>query len=795
MIVNTKWLKQYTEIPFSPEELEEKLTFLGLEATIIKKPADKIGDVIISEIKEITPHPNADRLRICHVSTGTDEMDVVCGAPNVKVGQKVPLAKVGTTLPGGITLKPVKIRGVESRGMLCAEDELGLSDNHEGIMVLDENAPVGTELRDYLSANGVSFDIDLTPNRPDCASHIGVARDITLLTGKDLRIPEIEFTESDEPVRNYVDVEIVNTTGCPRYAARVIRGVKVGPSPEWLVKFLTSVGLRSINNVVDAANFVLLETGHPLHTFDYRMIDGKKIVVRSAFDGEEVETLDGVRRELTKDVLLICDAKKPVAIAGIMGLANSEIKDDTTDILIESAYFDPATIRKGSKYLGLQTDASYRFERGADPEAVIFAIDRLSDLVVRLAGGSVCQGVIDRYPRKIVQPEITVRFKRVNSILGIAFEPNWVEEKFIRLGCVITNRDDESITIIAPSWRPDLEREIDMIEEIVRIYGMHIVPNAKSMGIHPDFEAAGDYELIEKLRTRIANYGLYEVYNNSLVNKEFTEFGIQNFVPVKVKNPLNQDMAYLRTTLIPGLLQTAKRNLNRQNTDLPLFEFGFVQHYNPESETHAQEFQKFAILLSGYIEDKYWGYERRKADLFILKGIIQDIATQFGAREVSYKSEQHPYFDRLIMADINETQLAYFGQVSQSYLFKKWGIENPVFVLEGDISNLLQNTKTDKQYKELPVFPGIQRDISILVDLKVKVADVEKLVRDKGGIYLREVKFYDLYQRKNIDKRKKSLTFNLMFQATDRTLQDAEVDDIMVTIHKILEDELGARLR
>lgn len=795
MIVNTKWLEQYTEIPYSPEELEEKLTYLGLESTIKKNPAEKINGVIISEITEIFPHPNADRLCICRVDTGIDTMDVVCGAPNVKVGQKVPLAKIGTTLPNGMTLKPVKIRGVQSEGMLCAEDELGLSDDHGGIMVLDNEAPVGMELKDYLAGCGTSIDIDLTPNRPDCTSHIGVARDITLLTGKELKIPEIEFTESDESIRDYIDVEIVNEIGCPRYAARVVRGVRVGPSPKWLVDFLGSVGLRSINNVVDAANFVLLETGHPLHTFDYRMINGNKIIVRSAKDGEEVETIDGVRRELTKEVLLICDAERPVAVAGIMGLANSGINDNTTDILIESAYFDPATIRKGSKYLGLQTDASYRFERGADPEGVIYALNRLSDLIVQLAGGSVCKGIVDCYPRIVKSPEIAFRFKRANLLLGVDIQPDWIVEKFEKLGCKILDLDSGSVRIKAPSWRPDLEREIDMIEEVVRIYGMHKVPNAKVMRIQPNYETTHDYELVEKLRELIANFGLYEVCSNSLVNQVFTEFGPQTLSPVKVKNPLSQDMSHLRTTLIPGLLQTAKRNLNHQNPDLPLFEIGFVQHYNPKKETHAEEFQKFAILLAGFFEKKYWGYERRKADIFILKGILEEIANRFGIAKIDFKSEKHKQFDHMIRAEVDGRQLAYLGRISQKYLQNDWDIEIPVFVLEGDVSTLLHLSSQSKQYVELPVFPSIQRDISILVDTNIKVADVERLIVGKGGKYLQELRFYDLYKGKNIDKGQKSVTFNIVFRAEERTLKDAEIEDTMAAIHKTLLKELGAKLR
>jgi len=795
MIVNTKWLEKYTEIPYGPAELEEKLTFLGLESTIKKNPADQINGVIVAEIQEVMSHPNADRLRICRVETGSGSMDVVCGAPNVEVGQKVPLARVGTVLPNGLQLKPVKIRGVQSEGMLCAEDELCISDDHNGIMVLSQDAPVGIEIKDHLGGKGTSIDIDLTPNRPDCTSHIGVARDITLLTDNELQIPGIKFTESNIPTSDYISVDIDNNIGCPRYAARIVQGVKIGPSPKWLIDYLTSVDLRSINNVVDAANFVLLETGHPLHTFDYRMIKGKKIIVRSAKDGEEVVTLDGIHRELVNDVLLICDADRPVAIAGIMGLENSEIKDDTTDILIESAYFDPASVRKGSRYLGLQTDASYRFERGADPEGVIYALNRLADLIVELAGGSVCKGIVDNYIRKINPAEITVRYQRVNSLLGLDIDPDWMVEKFQKLGCVILSRDNDRAQLIAPSWRPDLEREVDMIEELVRIYGMHNVPNAREMRIQPNYAESQEYERIEMLRQSIANLGLYEVCNNSLVSQLYTEFGPQKLTPVQIKNPLGKDMSFLRTTLIPGLLQNARHNINRQNSDLGLFEMGFVQHYDCSRATHAQEFQKFAILLSGFFENKYWGFEQRIADIFILKGMLNALLQQFGIKTVDFKPATHRHFEQLVEVRHQGHLIAHFGQVDKHYLSKEWDIDNPVYVLEGDVTTLLQTADQTKSFNPLPVFPMIQRDVSILVDDDLKIADIESLIWKKSGEFLKECRFYDLYKGKYIDKGLKSITFNLVFQAEDRTLQDVEIDNTMAAIHKILRDEADAKLR
>jgi phenylalanyl-tRNA synthetase beta chain len=795
MIVNTKWLAQYTEVPFSPKELAEKLTYLGLESTLVNNPFNNINGVIIAQIEEIFPHPHADRLSICRVFTGTERLEVVCGASNIEISQKVPLARIGTTLPNGMTLKPVKIRGVASAGMLCAEDELGLLTDHSGIMILAADAPLGVEFKEYLSCQGTSIDIDLTPNRPDCASHIGVAREITLLTDGKISIPKIELKESNTAIQDYIDIEIVNEVGCPRYTARVVRGVKIGSSPNWLVDYLTSVGLRSINNVVDAANYVLLETGQPLHTFDYHRIGGQKIIVRSARNGEQVVTLDGMKRELSSDVLLICDAHQPVAIAGIMGLENSEITDDTTDILIESAYFDPVTIRKGSKQLGLQTEASYRFERGADPEGAIYALNRLSDLIAQLAGGSVCKGIRDCYPRPLHRPEITIRFQRVNTLLGVIVDPDWIVEKFNRLGCQVITRSDQLVTLKVPSWRPDLEREVDLIEEVVRIYGMHLIPNAGVIRIQPGVESTGDFDLIEKLRLTLATYGLFEVMNNSLVNEEQTHFGIQSYQAVKIKNPLNQELAYLRTSLIPGLLQTAKRNISRQNFDLPFFELGFVQHYNQSVETHAEEYQKFAVLVTGFIEDRYWGYERRQADNYILKGIIQGICDAFGIKGIEFKVAEHGHFENLVIVQIQDRQLAYFGKLSSNYLQQVEDIEVPVFILEGDITTLKEFMMPHPPYHEIPIYPSIQRDISLLVSSQVKVGEIEQLIREKGGKYLQEVIFYDLYQGKNIDKGQKSVTFNLVFQAENRTLQDMEIDQRMKIIHETLQSQLGAKLR
>ncbi|MFA4920762.1 MAG: phenylalanine--tRNA ligase subunit beta [Candidatus Neomarinimicrobiota bacterium] len=795
MIVNTNWLKKYTDYSFSAEELAERLTAIGLESNLIPDKAAGLEEVLIAEILAVNPHPNADRLTVCIVTTGEKQFAVVCGAPNVKKGLKVPLALVGSTLPNGMILKPIKIRGVASEGMLCAEDELGISEDHSGIMILDENAIVGGRLADYLASNDRSLEIDLTPNRPDCTSHIGVAREIALMTGNELYKPDINLSESESATSAYISVGIEDQIGCPRYAARLVQGVKIGPSPDWLVKALASIGQRSINNVVDAANYVLMETGHPLHTFDYANLKGQKIVVRRAKAGEKVVTLDGIERELSDDILLICDGERPVAIAGIMGLANSEIEKDTRDVLIESAYFNPRIIRRGSRYLGLQTEASYRFERGADYEGAIYALERGAELIAEVAGGRVCRGVVDEYPKPIESPKIVLRYERTNRLIGMKFEPEWVKKVLVGLGCDILNSNAQEVAVRVPSWRPDLEREIDLIEEVVRIYGMSRVPSTKTLQMIPNISTDDRYDRIEKLRSFMATCGYSELYCNSLVSARATEFGFEPVKPVKLRNPLSQDMTFLRTSLIPGMIAAIKHNFNRRRFDLRLFELGHVQAYAPEEETQARESLRLGALLTGYFDEPNWAYPRRKTNSFILKGLADTLAHEFGVCNLNYSKAENLFFKRLVKISAGKKVLGYFGELAPDYLGKDWDIEEPVFGMELDADFLLKQVNLAKIYKEPPVFPSTERDLSIVVKCEILVGDIMKKIRQNGGDLLREIRFYDLYLGKNVDKNEKSLTFNLLFQADDRTLTDAEVDQIMATIHSNLSRELNARLR
>ncbi|MFP4548491.1 MAG: phenylalanine--tRNA ligase subunit beta [Fidelibacterota bacterium] len=796
MIVNRNWLEKYTELPYSNEVLEERLTYLGLEAVMIKNPVTGLDKLIVGEVKSVEEHPDADKLSVCEVYDGSETKTIVCGAPNVAPGQKVPVALPGCELPGGFKIKQAKIRGVKSAGMIAAEDELGLSEDHTGIMVLNENAQIGITMENYLnSVSGANFEIDLTPNRPDCTSHIGVARDLTTLTGKPLNIPETPITETNDLTKDNITVEIQAPEACPRYAARVIKNIKIGPSPKWLANYLKSVGLRPINNIVDLSNFVLMETGQPLHTFDYDKVANQKIVVRKAKKDETVVTLDGEERKLNEDILLICDAEKPVAVAGIMGLGNSEISETTTNILIESAYFEPATIRKGSKKLALQTDASYRFERGADPENAIYALNRISSLIQEIAGGDVTKDVVDNYPNNITFPKVKVRFERINSVIGFEFKQNYVVEKFQQLGCEILDQTNETVTVQTPSWRPDLEREIDYIEEIVRIYGMENIPAAKTLQIITNDEPNREHIFIEKLRDDFAAFGYNENYNNTLVSEAMANFELFKRQPIRLQNPLSNELAYLRTALLPGLINTAKLNFNRNNFDLKLFEIGKVQEFDKDSETTATETLSFAALISGKVEEINWSYDQRDANIYYLKGLVEELAEEYNLDELRFVKIDHGIFSRLVQVFVGKDYLCYFGQLHPLYLNKVHGIEKDIWVLEGNGENLFKYYHPEIKYEELPKFPATERDISIVVDDTIEIEKIEAIIRNKAGKNLKEFIFYDQYQGENIDQGKRSLTFNLVFQNKERTLKDKEIDKAMTRVHGALKKEINAELR
>ncbi|MCD6233834.1 MAG: phenylalanine--tRNA ligase subunit beta [Candidatus Marinimicrobia bacterium] len=798
MKVDLNWLQDYVNIDKPLEEICDLLTEAGLECRIVASGPNVSDGVIVGEVLSVENHPNADKLSVCYVNTGEDKpVQIVCGAPNVAAGQKVPVATVGTTLAPGFTLKKAKLRGVTSNGMICAEDELGLSGDHSGIMVLDESCEIGKSLNDYLPKT-VILDIDLTANRPDCMSHIGVAREIAALTGKTLKIPDITLQESGPEIHTLARVDVPASDGCPRYTARVIRNVKIGPSPDWLKKRIEAIGLRPVNNVVDASNYVLHETGHPLHTFDYDKLAEHRIVVRYAEEGETFETLDHKKRTLSENVLLICDGEKPVAMAGIMGGLHSEISDDTVNVLIESAYFDPPTIRKGSKQQLLSTDSSKRFERGTDPNAnCVYAQDRLASLILELAGGNCAKGMIDVYPEKIEPLLITMHFDRLKKITSLDVPRETCRRIFESLEIAVQSMDDKSITVLAPTFRPDLKREIDLIEEIVRIYGLNkIRANARLQFSMPETVDSIN-PFLNKIREIFMGFGFHEAISNSLVSRDMAEAGLWGYTPVSLMNPLSVDMNHLRTDLIQPLLHNLKLNVFRKRQHVRLFEIGRVMEKDSSSETTVREYQNLGVLICSDMWDLHWIESPAPADFFYGKGILTRFLGNLGISDISLRKSDFDTDRYRILMDIysGKTRIGIIGEYNPEFL-NKYPLEYPVVILELKLDEIFELRKEVFKYKPVSPYPSMTRDISIVVDKNMESETLMKEIHQKGSKFLKDVVVYDQFMDdQKLTPGKKALSYRLWFQSDERTLEDQDVDRIMEKIFNILIRKYGAQLR
>jgi len=737
------WLKQYVDFDWSPTELAEKLTFAGIEVESVVSLGGKIPDqVVIAQILASEKHPNADKLSVCRVNDGTAERQIVCGAKNYKVGDKVPLALPGAVMPGGFAIKVSKLRGIESQGMMCSTEELGLPKGEDGLLILPADAPIGKKFAEYLGPGDTVFDIEVTPNRPDWLSVIGLAREVAALTGNPLRLPEIALTETSAEL---AAVRVEASDLCPRYTARLIRGVKIGPSPAWLKQILEKVGLRSINNVVDITNYVLLESGHPLHAFDYNLLAGHKIIVRRANAGEQFTALDDSRHELREDMLVIADAERAVALAGIMGGKNSEINAATTDVLLESAWFVPANVRKTSKQLGLASDASYRFERGADIDGVIWTSNRAAALFQQLAGGQVCRGLTDALTQPIVKRRVACRYAQVNRLLGIEVPPATVKKIFGGLGLNVVS-DGDAVTVEVPTFRVDLEREADLIEEVCRIHGIEKVP-AKMLPSAPiisEFDAQWDAR--QKVRTTLMALGFDEAVNQTMVGEG----------TLKLQNPLNAEMTVLRQSLMPGLLVNLRTNISRHQFDVKLFEIGRVFAADGREALHL------ALVATGRRTTGDWK-RTEKVDYLDLKGALEELG---------------------VTAEISEIPAAQA---------KKSDLRDAVYFTEVDFASL--PLTAEKQYRELPKFPAVVRDVALVLDDAVPHVTVVAEIEKNRNKFLEKVELFDIFRGGSIPTGKKSVAYSLTFRASDRTLNDAEVNEAHERIKRQLQQALGCEIR
>lgn len=800
MKTSVNWLKHYVDIPWDARELATRLTMAGLEVEGIDAPQAVPPGVVVAEILSRDPHPNADKLSVCRVSTGSgDPLQIVCGAPNCDAGSRVPLATVGTEFAEGFKIKKAKLRGVESMGMLCSARELGLSDNHDGLLLLAADAPLGKPLADLIGTDAV-IDWEVTPNRPDWLCHIGIAREIAAVSGKatGLRLPDVALRPV--PGTRALDVATVGVSApdlCPRYTARLLRNVTIGPSPDWLQKALTAVGLRPINNVVDITNYVMLECGQPLHAFDFERLAGRQIIVRRASPGESLVTLDGRKHELTPDNLLIADAERGVALAGIMGGENSMIDERTRWVLLESAQFTPSNIRATSRKLGLSTDSSHRFERGVSWDMVEFASARATALICELADGELLDGFLDVAVPKPAARRITCRCSRVNQLLGLSLSPAEVAACLDRLGIAVAPPTGDVLEAVCPPHRLDLEREADLIEEVMRMHGLERIPEASPTAQLGGPRSADAHYPVELARSQLLALGLDEVLNYSLLPEAAAVQATQTTAEelVRLSNPISAEGACLRPSLLPSMLQTVAINIAHNNPDLAVFEIGRVMVHaagKPEERWQA------AILLTGRRHPERYGTERSALyDFDDLKGLLESWLAARGFAEVACLPATHPALVPGRAADmrVQDRVVAVFGEVIPE-LTRGMRFKTPLFAAVIELASLWACTPPVRRYRPLPQFPSTTRDISLVADARLSAQEIGDVIRQTKCPWLETVEIFDIFtDEKTIGAGKRSMAFSLTFRNAERTLNDDEVNRTHDQIKGLLASRLGVQFR
>ncbi len=830
MKVTFNWLRQYVDFDWSPEELTERLTLLGLEAEGVHKIGGEFEGILIAQILTKDKVPGSDKLTVCKVNDGKGERMIICGAQNHNVGDKVPLILPNFALPlkpgekEPFVIKERKVFGITSQGMMCSPQELGLPDKVDGLLILPADAPIGKPFAEYLGRAGgdVVYDLEITPNRPDWNSVIGIAREIAAVTGNQLKLPEVSSQKSEVRTESLVSVRIEDAELCPRYTARVVKGVKVGPSPDWLRTTLEKVGIRSINNVVDVTNYVMLETGQPLHAFDYHLVgqasrlsqtsngkDGDRqnarptIVVRRARDGEKFKTLDKVERTLTGEMLLIADEQKGIALAGVMGGQNTEINGQTVDVLIESAYFSPTNIRRTSKALGLRSESSYRFERGADIGICDWASQRCARLILETAGGQLADGVVDVYPKPVEPRQITLRHHKVNELLGIQLKPEECEFYLGQLGLKAVNRKarpvgagglPEPLAFQIPTFRVDLKREVDLIEEIARLHGIEKIPATPPRGAIGANAFDSVHDQIAEARRILSGLGLNEAQGQTLIAKSEAGSG-KDEETVGLANPLSSDMDVLRPGLLPGLIHALRHNVSRKNYDVALFEVGRVF---AQANGKSHEERRAAIALTGRRQLPFWSGDDRDAkyDAYDLKGVLEEFFEQFGLRGMTFNRRPDPsgWFLESATIQLGKQTLGEFGQLAPP-LAKKHDLRDAVFLAELNLDLLLARRNPAKSFKPLPAFPTVRRDVAMLVPEATTHDAVLQIVKQTKPANLEAVELFDVFRGKNVPAGQKSLAYAFTYRSPEKTLTDAEVNAAHEKLVAVFKTQLKAAVR
>lgn len=793
MRLSINWLRQYIDIKESLQELADMLTMLGFEAEIATDLSN-LSNIVTAKVESVEKHPNADKLSLCQVNDGKDTVSVVCGAPNVEAGQKVVFAKVGAILPGDFEIKKAKIRGEVSFGMICAEDELGISENHEGIMVLADNTKIGLPISNVLNEKYAALELDITPNRPDALSHYGIAREIALKTNRKLIFPEVKEIN---PVgtKEQITVNISDPDGCPRYIAGVVDNIKIGPSPTWMKELLESAGQRSINNVVDISNFVLLEMGHPTHIFDIAQIPTNTIGVRRATKGEKFVTLDEEERTLSTYHLLITDGEKPIALAGIMGGLGSAVYDNTKKVLIESAYFDPITIRKGSKSLGMLTESSRRFERGADPNGTVTAFWRIVSLLKEYANGELVSEMVDTYPKKIKSPKIRLRKTELDIVAGCEISDKFIESALTGLNVEWKNITSGIWDCVPPSFRPDIEQEVDLIEEIIRVFGYNNVPVSTRYGSLFNYSNPDPQANISKIIHSFAGMGFNQCYNNSLLSKEDAKLSGEN--PVKTINPLSENLSDLRTSLLPGLLKNIDFNIKNGNKNLQLFEIGQV---------HSQKGNSFKdIIEKSQLSGVVYGLSRKagihaeeggQQSFFSLKGYLDNFFKAILNTAAEYTESTHTEYEKCFTISVHNNNIGFTGIVKSGLLKRlQLDIDNDVFGFQIDTDALLELLNEPVLYKNISKYPTVERDLNFVIDESINAGEIVDKILSRGISQLKSITPTNIFRHESIGENNKSIVYNLIFQDDTKTLEDKDVNSIINEIISIIKVNYNAKLR
>ncbi len=801
MQISFKWLQSMVDCNASPDEIAHRLTMAGLEVEAIESFQFGLDGIVVGLIQDMEKHPNAKNLQVCKVQIPDNILNVVCGAPNAAVGQIVPLALDGAFLVDGNKVRATEIHGVLSQGMICSERELGLGEDASGIMVLDSSLHLGTPLAEALDLTDLIYHIGVTPNRGDCLSVIGIAREVAALCGGKWSPPVVNLMETGPSVDSLSSVTIEDADLCPRYAARIVRNIKIKPSPLWMRQRLEAQGVRAINNIVDVTNYVMMELGQPLHAFDYHRLDEHRIVVRRAQPNETFVTLDGQRHRLGRDMLLICDATRGVALAGIMGGLNSEITSETHTVLIESAYFQPTGTRRTAKTLGLSTESSYRFERGVDPEGVVTALDRAAQLMVELGEGELATGRLDVYPLPVKRESIKLRLSKTNRFLGTNFSREKISKHLESIQLKISSAEEDFLVVEPPSFRADLTREVDLMEEVARLAGYDLIPSASPLARLASAKRAEDQVIRQYTKETLASLGFCEIVSYSFINPQTIDLlriededRRRELLPLR--NPLSEDQSVMRTSLIPNILETAVRNQRQNNFDLKLFELSKV-FFPMEGEELPEERFNLCALLSGLRRPPGWNEPGQFVDFFDVKGAVEALFMRLGIGDLRWSAKSTaPYLNPEAAARIKAAD-QYLGDLGEIHpaVLESFDLKGPVYLFDLDFDLLMKKTVPVKQFQSLPRFPAINRDLAIVVSDSVAAQDLLDYLEEHRPRYAERITLFDQYRGAQVGNDRRSLAFRITYRSGERSLTDLEVNELHKELSQKVVDAFEAQLR